>query len=90
VRDLANDSGLVVMCGAWKEQEAAEENGHGYFTRAMVEGMEGKADINKDGRVELYELQAYVNLRVRELSGGEQEPTISIPSIIRSFPLSQP
>jgi len=52
--------------------------------------MEGKADINKDGRVELYELQAYVNLRVRELSSGEQEPTISIPAIVRSFPLSQP
>ena len=51
------------MCGAAKEQEAAEENGHGFFTRALVEGMAGKADINKDGQVELYELQAYVNLR---------------------------
>jgi len=90
VRDLVYDSGLVVMCGAWKEQEAAEESGQGFFTRALVEGMEGKADINKDGRVELYELQAYVNLRVRELSSGEQEPTISIPAIVRSFPLSQP
>jgi hypothetical protein len=53
VRDLVYDSGLVVMCGAWKEQEAAEERGQGFFTRALVEGMEGKADINqgRPGRI---------------------------------------
>ena len=38
----------------------------------------------------MYELQAYVNLRVRELSSGEQEPTIGIPPTVRSFALSQP
>ena len=90
MRELVYDSGLVVMCGAAKEQEAAEENGHGFFTQAFTEGMGGKGDFNKDGLVELYELQTYVNLRVRELSANEQEPTISIPSIVRSFALSQP
>ncbi len=90
VRDLVYDAGLVVMCGASKEQEAAEEDGRGFFTRGLTEGMEGKADYNKDGRVELYELQLFVSARVRELSDNEQEATISIPSIVRSFPLSQP
>ena len=89
-RDLVYDSGLVVMCGASKEQEAAEEDGKGFFTRAITEGMGGKADYDKDGRVEVLELQMYVAARVRELSKGDQEPTISIPSVVRTFALSQP
>jgi hypothetical protein len=50
----------------------------------------GKADVFKKGRVELYDLQAYVKTRVGELSGNEQEPTNSIPSTVRSFSLSKP
>jgi hypothetical protein len=90
LRQMVNDEGLVVMCGAAKGKEAAEENGHGFFTRAIVEGLSGKADFFKKGRVELYDLQAYVKTRVGQLSGDEQEPTISIPSTIRSFSLSKP
>jgi len=90
LRQLVYDAGLVVMCGASKEQEAAEEDGHGFFTQSLVEGLGGKADYNKDGVVELYELQLYVHGRVRELSAQEQEPTISIPSVVKSFALSRP
>ena len=90
LRQLVYDAGLVVMCGASKEQEAAEEDGHGFFTQSLVEGLGGKADYNKDGVVELYELQLYVHGRVRELSAQEQEPTVSIPSVVKSFALSRP
>ncbi len=90
LRQLVYDAGLVVMCGASKEQEAAEEDGHGFFTQSLVEGLGGKADYNKDGVVELYELQLYVHGRVRELSAQEQEPTVSIPSVVKSFALSKP
>jgi WD40 repeat protein len=90
LRDLTYDAGLVVMCGASKEQEAAEEDGHGFFTQALVEGLSGKADTDKDGLIELNELDVYVTQRVRKLSAGDQEPTISRPSIVRSFPLSKP
>jgi hypothetical protein len=95
LRQLVTDEGLVVMCGAAKGQEAAEENGHGFFTQAIVEGLAGQADVFKKGRVELYDLQAYdlqayVKTRVGQLSGNEQEPTISIPSTVRSFALSKP
>jgi WD40 repeat protein len=90
VRELVYDSGLVVMCGAAKEQEAAEENGRGFFTRAIVEALSGPADLDKDGVVELDELDMYVRRRVRALSANEQEPTISKSSIVRSFALSKP
>ena len=90
VRDFVYDAGLVVMCAAAKEQEAAEENGRGFFTRAMVEGLSGKAGCDEDGVVDLSALQLYVERRVRKLSGGEQEPTISRPSTVRSFALAKP
>jgi WD40 repeat protein len=90
LRHLIYDSGLVVMCGAYKDQEAVEENGHGFFTQAIVEGLSGKADKYKIGRVEVDDLQTYVKHRVRQLSGNEQEPTIGIPPTVRSFSLSQP
>jgi WD40 repeat protein len=90
LRELTYDAGLVVMCGASKEQEAAEEDGHGFFTQALVEGLSGKADMDKDGLIELNELDVYVTQRVRKLSAGDQEPTISRPSIVRSFALSKP
>ena len=90
VRDFVYDAGLVVLCGAAKEQEAAEESGHGFFTKALAEGLSGKASKDRQGLVTLLKLQDYVHDRVEELSGGEQEPTISIPSTVRSFPLAKP
>jgi hypothetical protein len=90
LRQMVNDEGLVVMCGAAKGTEAAEENGHGFFTRAIIDGLSGKADVYKKGRVDLIDLQGYVINRVVQLSSGDQEPTISIPSTVRSFALSKP
>ena len=93
VRELVrDDQGLVVMCGASKEQESGEEArlGHGYFTQALIEGLEGKAASRRDGLVYLSGLQNYVEERVRELSHDEQYPTIGKPTLIRSFPLSRP
>ncbi|MGA2701592.1 MAG: family 16 glycoside hydrolase [Isosphaeraceae bacterium] len=90
LRELVYDAGLVVFCGADKDREASEENGQGFFTKALVEGLSGKADYDGDGVVELDDLKSYVTKRVRALSGGDQEPTLSIPSTVRSFALSKP
>jgi hypothetical protein len=90
LRELVYDAGLVVFCGADKAQEAAEENGKGFFTQALVEGLSGKADYDGDGLVELDELKLYVTKRVRALSGDTQEPTLSTPSTVKSFVLSKP
>jgi uncharacterized caspase-like protein len=90
VNGLYHDAGLVVFCGASKEQEAAEENGHGFFTQAVTEGLSGKADLDGDGQVMLIDLHRYVLKRVKR-SNPDQEPTIGIPTTIRSsLVLSQP
>jgi len=89
--ELIYDAGLVVFCGARYKDQAIEEQGHGYFTQALVEGLSGQADSNdKDGVIEVDELKLYVTQRVRKLSDGEQVPTAHIPSTVESFPLSKP
>jgi WD40 repeat protein len=93
VRDLATDDyGVVVMCSSTGRESSLEDDlvGHGYFTKALMEGLSGKADYNKDGAVYLNELDAYVTDRVKELSKGLQHPVTAKPASIRSFPLSKP
>jgi uncharacterized caspase-like protein len=90
VREFIYDAGLVVMCGAGEVEEAGEEKGHGYFTRALVEGLSGQAPKDEMGIIDLDALQLYVGRRVKKLSDGEQEPTIHRPSTVRNFPLARP
>ena len=90
LRNLVYESGLFVMSGAFKDEPANEEDGHGYFTRAIVEGLSGAADLFHSGEVEVDELAAYVKRRVRKLSGGDQEATMGMSQRVKPFPLSKP
>ncbi len=83
---LSRGSGVHVMAAAGSEQFATEVGslGHGLFTYAILEAFAGKADgTPKDGNVTIYELKAYINDQVPELSkkykGSTQWPyTFSI------------
>ncbi len=93
VRDLVTDDyGVVVMCSSMGREESREEDGwgHGAFTKALIEGIEGKADFNRDRIVYLNELDLYVTDRVKELTTGRQHPVTQKPTTIRSFPLARP
>jgi uncharacterized caspase-like protein len=48
--------------------------GNGAFTKAMIEGLSGKADQGNSGFVETDELAVYVRRRVLELTTRRQEP----------------
>jgi WD40 repeat protein len=92
VRDLVTDDyGVVTMASAMGREFALESNQerHGYFTLALVEGLSGKAS-NKEGVVYLAGLDAYVTDRVKELTGGRQHPVTAKPTSVRSFPLAKP
>jgi WD40 repeat protein len=93
VRDLVSeDYGIVVMSSSAGREFSLESPlvNQGVFTKALVEGLSGQADVNRDGLVFLNELDAYAAWRVRNLSGGLQHPITAKPPTIRSFPLSQP
>ena len=96
VRDLvAEDSGVIVMCASLGREFALESplTKAGLYTLSLVEGMNGKADIDGDGIVYINELDLYAGARVKQLShflGGSQTTTIGKPSGIRPFPIAKP
>ncbi len=56
------------------------EGGHGVFTYYVVKGLEGAADVSRDGIVTADELQEYVHTQVRDYvqqhgGGQQQNPT---------------
>lgn len=50
--------------------------GHGVFTWALLEGLNGGADTNGDRTITSGELFAFVTKRVSEETGGRQKPTL--------------
>jgi WD40 repeat protein len=91
VRDLlTEDYGVITMCSSLGREYSLESPAvrAGFFTLALVEGLAGRADANKDGQVHFNELDAYAFKRVRDLSRGMQNPVTGKPATIRSFPLA--
>ena len=61
--------------------------GNGAFTKALVEGLEGKADQAKAGVVRVAALEEYVYDRVKELTDGKQKPMVAKPKMVENFPI---
>jgi len=61
--------GVVAFVSCQAEQYSFEDAGqrNGLFTKALIEALQGQADINHDGVVSLAEVDAYVTARVQEL-----------------------
>ncbi|MFO0969990.1 MAG: caspase family protein [Gemmataceae bacterium] len=74
----------LASCNA---RELSSEDGaaNGFFTRAFVEGMSGKADANGDGVVTLDELESFVRDRLSNLSEGRQSFTMNKPTEYRGL-----
>jgi WD40 repeat protein len=92
-RDLtSNEYGLVMMCsskGLEVSKESPELKG-GFFTLAVVEGLEGKATRSSEGVVYLKALDAYVTERVKDLTDGKQHPLTSQDPNVTNIPLTKP
>ena len=88
--DLASaENGVVVFTSSSGTQYSLEDHawGNGAFTKALVEGLSGKADYHKDRKISISELTLYVAERVKELTHGRQPPTTSKPDTIADFPV---
>jgi WD40 repeat protein len=88
----SEDCAAAVLCPCRGTKKAVEEPGAklGYFAQALVEGLSGAADADKDGTIWLHELEPYVANRVKELNIGVLSPVIARPAGLRSFPLARP
>ncbi len=71
IAQLARSTGTFWITATGSEQFATEFEalGHGIFTYAVIEGLQGKADgLNPDKSITVRELTAYIESRVPELS----------------------
>jgi WD40 repeat protein len=61
LRQVGRETGVALLAGARRDQSAAElpKLGHGAFTYILLEGLGGKADVNKKGQVTAGELLSY-------------------------------
>ena len=90
IRELKNSgSGVVVMTASTGKESSQERHEwkHGAFTKALIEGLEGKADYDRDNTVDIKEIDLFITKRVKALTNGSQHPTTEIPKTMPNFPL---
>ncbi len=90
VNDLTSaENGVVVFASSTGRQFALEQDawGNGAFTKALVEGLTGKADYTRDGAVTINELDTWLADRVKQLTKNQQTPTTTKPSTVQDFPV---
>jgi uncharacterized caspase-like protein len=84
------ETGVVVFAASTGQQLSAEDPawGNGAFTKALLEGLSGKADYSKRGVVTINALDLYIAERVAELTRNQQTPTTAKPLTIANFPIA--
>ena len=91
VNELSSaENGVIVFAASTGRQFAQESAkwGNGAFTRAVIEGMSGKADTAGSGRITHKMLDLYVSERVKAMTRGTQSPVTIVPQGIPDFPVA--
>jgi WD40 repeat protein len=91
INELASaENGVVVFSSSTGRQFSLEDPkwGNGAFTKALVEGLTGRADIHGSGRITHKSLDFYISERVKELTGGRQTPVTQAPGGVPDFPIA--
>ncbi len=91
VHEMASvESGAVVFTSSTGRQYSLEDErwGNGAFTKALLEGLQGKADLFGKGTITVKTLDAYITDRVKTLTQGQQAPTCIIPQSMPDFSLA--
>jgi hypothetical protein len=84
------DNGPVIFTSSTGRQFSLEspEWNNGAFTRALLEGLNGAADLLGKNTVTVKSLEYYIASRVKELTHGQQSPTTIIPRSVPDFPIA--
>lgn len=84
------ENGVVVFASSTGRQNSEESDdwGNGAFTKALVEGLGGKADLTRRGQVTFKALDYFVSEEVRRLTSGRQTPVTIIPVGVPDFALA--
>jgi WD40 repeat protein len=91
INELASaENGVVVFSSSTGRQYSLENPdwGNGAFTKALVEGLQGKANYGKAGRITHKMLDFYISERVKEITEGQQTPVTQAPGGVPDFPIA--
>jgi Caspase domain len=72
--DLTTALARQVLTAGGEGEMVSEIGGHGLFTKALMSGLAGAADLNNDGNITASELYHYITPQVREESRNSQKP----------------
>jgi hypothetical protein len=86
------ESGLVVLMATRSYQNAGESMNiaHGYFTKFLVEGLEGKADRNADQLVSIREAFDYLYMNLSSLPKDNSQDKGQLPVIFGKYDPDMP
>lgn len=82
----------IMFCMASRADEYSWENGwvgHGYFSKALIKGLRGLADTNKDKKVTVSEMYKYLYKDVKKRSRDGQHPQLIGPKSMYSNVLTK-
>lgn len=84
------ESSIVVFSSSTGAEASYESDSwkHGAFTKALLEGLAGLADYDRNRQVSIKEIEHFVRRRVIELTSNRQHPSSVIPGTIPNFPIS--
>ena len=86
--DLRKGTGSAVISSSGGVEYSMESDkwNNGLFTYCLLQGLSSNtADINKDGFVQISELQEYVRSQVSLLSSGRQVPNFRKENLVMDF-----
>ncbi|MFN2598173.1 MAG: caspase family protein [Pyrinomonadaceae bacterium] len=91
VNELSSaENGAIVFAASTGNQFSLEasEWGNGAFTKAVVDGLGGRADYGGKGRITVNMLDLFISETVKELTHGRQTPTTAKPQTVPDFPVA--
>jgi WD40 repeat protein len=88
---LTEENDVVVLTSSSGSEASYESDQFkkGVFTHALLEGLSGLADYDRDRFVFVRELELYLSRRVPQLTSGRQHPTTFVPGSLPNFPIAQ-
>jgi WD40 repeat protein len=89
VKELQEANAVIFTSSRGRElSQEADKWRHGAFTYALIEGIKGKANLIKDNKISMKELDTYVSETVPQLTNGAQHPITNTPDGYVNFPVA--
>jgi tetratricopeptide (TPR) repeat protein len=74
IKTMSEKSAVQIITAGGKDEQAAEKKGHGVFTKALLDSIESKLGLSKEGYLVASDVSQAVRKRVVEDTDGRQNP----------------